>query len=96
MLESYDIPFVVEGVNDLFYTKECQAAKGIYDYLNGDISATELFKSWLDVEYNLDKKELADALQYLATIDVKMNKNYSILFLALMYNLSPHNQQLLD
>lgn len=86
MLESYDIPFVVEGVNDLFYTKECQAAKGIYDYLNGDISATELFKSWLDVEYNLDKKELADALQYLATIDVKEIKMYSDLNLQGIYH----------
>ena len=86
MLESYDIPFVVEGVNDLFYTKECQAAKGIYDYLNGDISATELFKRWLDVEYNLDKKELADALQYLATIDVKEIKMYSDLNLQGIYH----------
>ncbi len=86
MLESYDIPFVVEGVNDLFYTKECRAAKGIYDYLNGDIPATELFQKWLDVEYDLDKKEVADALQYLATIDVKEIKMYSELNLQGIYH----------
>lgn len=76
-LEEYHIPFVVEGVNDLFGTKECQAAKGIYDYLNGELSSTDLFKMWLDIEYPLDKKEMADALQYLATIDVKEIKLYS-------------------
>ncbi len=86
MLESYDIPFVVEGVNDLFYTKECRAAKGIYDYLNGDIPATELIQKWLDVEYDLDKKEVADALQYLATIDVKEIKMYSELNLQGIYH----------
>ena len=77
MLEAYEIPFVVEGVNDLFGTKECQAAKGIFDYLNGELPATELFKLWLAVDYPLDKKEVADALQYLATIDVKEIKLYS-------------------
>ena len=35
-LEEYHIPFVVEGVNALSGTKECQAAKGIYDYLKGN------------------------------------------------------------
>lgn len=77
ILEEYDIPFVVEGVNDLFGTKECKAAKGIYEYLNGDIPATELFERWLEIDYPLDKKEVADALQYLATIDVKEIKLYS-------------------
>lgn len=77
MLEAYEIPFVVEGVNDLFGTKECQAAKGIFDYLNGELPATELFKLWLAVDYPIDKKEVADALQYLATIDVKEIKLYS-------------------
>lgn len=77
VLEAYDIPFVVEGVNDLFETKECNAAKGIFDYLNGDIPATELFERWLQIDYPLDKKEVADAMQYLATIDVKEIRLYS-------------------
>lgn len=77
ILEKYEIPFMVEGVNDLFGTKECKAAKGIFEYLNGDIPATELFQRWLDIPYFVDKKELADAVQYLATIDVKEIKLYS-------------------
>lgn len=84
-LEEYDIPFVVEGVNNLFGTKECQAAKGIFDYLNGDLSATDLYNKWLEVDYPLDKKEIADALQYLATIDVKEVKLYSELNLQQIY-----------
>lgn len=86
MLEEYDIPFVVEGVNDLFGTKECQAAKGMYDYLNGELSATELFEKWLKIDYELDKKEVADAIQYLATIDVKEIKLYSELNLQGIYH----------
>lgn len=86
-LEEYHIPFVVEGVNDLFGMKECQAAKGIYDYLNGELSSTDLFKAWLDIEYPLDKKELADAvnimtvhqskgLEFAAVFIPQLNKNY--------------------
>lgn len=67
-------------------TKECLAAKGIYDYLNGERSSTDLFKMWLDIGYPLDKKELADALQYLATIDVKEIKVYSDLNLQQIYH----------
>lgn len=86
VLEEYDIPFVVEGVNDLFGTKECWAAKGIFEYLNGDIPATELFERWLEIDYPLDKKEVADALQYLATIDVKEIKLYSELNIQGIYH----------
>ena len=86
VLEAHDIPFVVEGVNDLFETKECNAAKGIFDYLNGDIPATELFERWLQIDYPLDKKEVADAMQYLATIDVKEIRLYSEFNLQAIYH----------
>lgn len=43
-LEEHGIPYVVEGMNELFGTRECQAAKGIYDYLNGELTATELYE----------------------------------------------------
>lgn len=41
---------------------------------------------WLAIEYPLDKKELADALQYLATIDVKKIKLYSDFNLQQIYH----------
>ena len=73
-LEEHHIPYIVEGMNELFDTKECQAAKGIYDYLNGDITATELYHKWMEIDYPFDKKELADCLQILMVIDVKEKK----------------------
>ena len=86
VLEEFDIPFVVEGVNDLFCTKECQAAKAIFDYLNGDVPLTELYQKWLNIDYKLDKKEVADAIQFLATIEVKEIKLYSELNLQQIYH----------
>lgn len=61
-LSAHDIPFIIEGVNELLFTPECKAAKGIFEYLNGDIDSTELFKRWLAVDYPFNKKEVADSL----------------------------------
>lgn len=85
-LEEHGIPYVVEGMNELFDTKECQAAKGIFDYLNGELTATELYQKWLQVSYSFDKKELADCLQVLAVIDVKELKLYSDFNLQKIYH----------
>lgn len=85
-LAEHKIPFVVEGVNDLFGTIECQAAKGIFDYINGTISSTELYKMWLDIDYPLDKKEVAEGISYLATIDAKTIKLYSELNIQRIYH----------
>ena len=85
-LEEHHIPYIVEGMNELFDTKECQAAKGIYDYLNGDITATELYHKWMEIEYPFDKKELADCLQILMVIDVKEKKLYSDFNLQQIYH----------
>lgn len=85
-LEEHGIPFVVEGMNELFDTNECQAAKGIYDYLNGELTATELYKKWLRVDYPIDQKGLADCLQVLAVIDTKELKLYSDLNLQQIYH----------
>lgn len=85
-LEEHGIPYVVEGMNELFGTRECQAAKGIYDYLNGELTATELYEKWLQVDYPFDKKELADCLQVLAVIDIKELKLYSDLNLQQIYH----------
>lgn len=76
ILEDHGIPFIIEGVNALMLTAECNAAKGIFEYLNGDIDATELYKRWLNIDYPFNKKELADSLQVLMTIDVSKMKYY--------------------
>lgn len=76
VFEQMDIPFIVEGVNELFTTAECRAAKGIFDYLNGEISITDLFNMWLNIDYDLDKKEVSDAISTLANINVSSLKFY--------------------
>ena len=76
VFEQNDIPFIVEGVNELFSTSECRAAKGIYEYLNGEISMTDLFNLWMNIDYPIDKKEVSDAIATLASIDVKGMKFY--------------------
>lgn len=84
-LSAHEIPFIIEGVNELLYTPECKAAKGIFEYLNGDIDSTELFRRWLAVDYPFNKKEVADILQHLMTIDVAKMKYYTELNLQQIY-----------
>lgn len=69
--KKYDIPFIIEGVNELFNTPECVAARGIYEYINGDIDMTTLFKLWKSIDYKLDEKEIADAIGMLSQINMK-------------------------
>lgn len=85
ILEEHRIPFIIEGMNELMYTTECKAAKGIFEYLNGDIDSMELFRRWLEIDYPFNKKELADALQVLMTIDVSKMKYYPDLNLQQIY-----------
>lgn len=85
-LSAHEIPFIIEGVNELLYTPECKAAKGIFEYLNGDIDSTELFRRWLAVDYPFNKKEVADALQMLMTTDVAKMKYYTELNLQQIYH----------
>lgn len=85
VFEEHDIPFIIEGMNELLLTIECKAAKGIFEYLNGDIDSTELFKRWLAVDYPLNKKELSDCLQMLMNIDITKMKYYPELNLQQIY-----------
>lgn len=76
IFDEYGIPYIIEGVNELFTTPECQAAKGIFDYLSGTLGIMELFQLWKNIEYELDEKEIADAIATLECIDVKEKKYY--------------------
>lgn len=84
--EKNDIPFIVEGVNELFSTAECRAAKGIYEYLNGSITSTDLFNLWMKIDYQLDKKEIADAIATVATVNVKNLKFYGDFIIQKIYH----------
>lgn len=85
VLAEHGIPFIIEGMNELMYTTECKAARGIFEYLNGDIDSTELFKRWLAIDYPFNKKEVADSLSMLMTLDVSKMKYYPDLNLQRIY-----------
>lgn len=85
VLDKHDIPFIIEGMNDLMYTPECRAAKGIFDYLNGQIEMIALFEMWQKVDYPFTRNDLGNAIQVLMTIDVSQMKHYTELNLQQIY-----------
>ena len=86
MLDTYEIPYIIEGVNELFNTAECQAAKGIFDYLAGIINASDLFQMWDKIEYDLDDREITEAIATLNAIDMKSKKFYGEFVLQKVYH----------
>ena len=86
IFDEYNIPYIIEGVNELFDTPECKAAKGIFDYLSGNIGMMELFQLWKKIEYNLDEKEISDAIATLEAIDVDSKKFYGDFILQKVYH----------
>lgn len=86
IFEEKEIPFIVEGVNELFSTPECCAARGIFDYLNGSISMTDLFNMWKSIEYKLDEKEIAEAIGMLSQLNIKDMKFYGELIIQQVYH----------
>lgn len=75
-LNHHDIPFIVEGMNELMNTPECRAAKCIFDYINGECDLKGLFDRWLAVNYPFNQKELASALNDLMCLDISKIKHY--------------------
>lgn len=84
--KNYDIPFIIEGVNELFNTAECQAARGIFRFLNGEIGMSALFELWTRIDYKLDEKEVADAISMLTQMNVKEKKFYGDFCLQQVYH----------
>lgn len=77
VFDEHEIPYIIEGVNELMYTPECKAAKCIFDYLNGESDLKGLFDKWLAIDYPFKKKELANAFNDLMCLDVSKLKYYS-------------------
>ncbi len=86
ILDQYDVPYIIEGVNELFQTAECVAAKGIFEYLSGELDMTGLFKLWKAIDYPIDDKEIADAIGTLAVIEVGKLKYYGDFILQKVYH----------
>ena len=80
------IPFVVEGVNELFNTPECIAARGIFQFLNGEIDSRELRKLWAGIDYPIDKKEIANAIKTVSGIEIENMKFYGDLIIQKVFH----------
>lgn len=86
ILDKHNIPYIIEGMNELMYTPECIASKCIFDYLNGNCELKELFNKWLLVNYPFNKKELTNAFTDLMCLDVSKLGYYANLNLQKIYN----------
>lgn len=84
--EAHGIPHIVEGVNGLFDTRECQAAAGIFYYLENSISYDDLYALWCDVNYNINKRDIRNAINRLCKIDVCSLEFYSEFILQQIYH----------
>ena len=87
------IPYIVEGVNNLFNTAETQAAKGIFDYLyyndykkERGISENNLKKLWQSIGIKIDNDNLDKALARLTKINPAKSKIYSDLILQKVFH----------
>ncbi|KRE48376.1 ATP-dependent helicase [Paenibacillus sp. Soil724D2] len=69
-LQRNQIPFVIEGVNELFETEEIGAIKATFDYLNGfnkkhignRVSKQEVIQAWLSIDYPLESQNIERAI----------------------------------
>ncbi|MFH6983589.1 ATP-dependent helicase [Marinoscillum luteum] len=62
-LERHKIPYITAGVNQLFETREIEAALGLFTYLYGDLDRPELENLWLNLPNNkIDPEKLEKAL----------------------------------
>ena len=59
------IPFIVEGINELFQVRETIAARSIFDYLNKSIDKDVLKANWMRINYTIDADSVNRAIEYL-------------------------------
>lgn len=83
VLKEKDIPFIVEGVNELFETPEVKAANAIFQYLNSEITESVFIEYWKSIPYSIPSKSLELAIAYINKIkkDVPDLKFYDNLVL---------------
>ena len=64
-LREHDIPFIVRGVQQLFEQPEIEAARCIFQYINGDLSRTLLRDLWLDADLGVSEDDVNRAINAL-------------------------------
>lgn len=61
-LDQADVRYVITGMDDLFRTKEVQAARALFYFLANEIEAAELRAAWLDAKLGIDVDTLEEAV----------------------------------
>lgn len=85
VLEARGIPYVIEGVNRLFDTKEVKASINIIKYVCGLVTKAELLGSWISVHDSMEVSKIEDAINYLDEIDLTASKLYDSQFIQNVY-----------
>lgn len=76
-LDKYEIPYIIEGVNELFVTPECMASKGIFEYLNRGIDRRQLVSMWKAINYPINENDLRRAINRLDSYKPETIKFYA-------------------
>lgn len=64
-LRKAGVPYLIKGMNRLFETREIEAARAIFYYLNDEIGAHELKQAWVDADLGLLEADLDQAIAWL-------------------------------
>ncbi|MBT3750105.1 MAG: ATP-dependent helicase, partial [Bacteroidetes bacterium] len=84
-LEAASIPFIVKGVNNLFQTDEIQAAKAIFLFLDEQIDEHVLLDLWLEVDNNISKGNVEEAILWLKSKFPRDNRYYEQFIIQQIY-----------
>ncbi|MCB1144388.1 MAG: ATP-dependent helicase [Leptospiraceae bacterium] len=71
-LREREIPFLVEGVNELFTTPEVRASNAIFQFLISEITESVLQEYWRAISFPPDEKSLDLAIFYLKELKNKL------------------------
>jgi len=61
-LREAGVPYLVKGMNRLFETREIEAARAIFYYLNDEIDRDDLTRAWTDADVGLAPADLDQAI----------------------------------
>jgi len=77
ILDTYDIPHIIDGVHELFMTNEIAASCAVFNFLDKTIDGEQLKTLWNNVGYPIDAISLDFAVSILELIDLAAIKGYS-------------------
>ena len=64
-LREADVPYVVDGLNNLFDSKEIHAACQLFEYIAGAVDSETVIASWIDADLDIERSVLDAAIAVL-------------------------------